>query len=267
MRQIVEIYQQVFSVLRKNPIIYFLFIWVGVLDLIALALLFLAPSPPVSYLIAPIIRTFWSDQYLHYPDNFLLLPKLFGHAHFLISTVVGVFITGLVIKQIEGEYTGEKSSTISSMQIVLKKYISLVIAWLISYGVYVAGLRLLMILLPPVFPVQLFASFLLGVVIQAVLAFFLPALIVLNQGFLRGLWEATRFGARNVLLTSAVILLPVFLALCFSVAKLYTPFFVRVHPEIVLWILAVGIILSVLVDLWVTSSVTLLYLKARQGKS
>lgn len=267
MRQIVEIYQQVFSVLRKNPMIYLLFIWIGVLDLIALVLLFLAPSPPVSFILAPIIRTFWSDQYLHYPDNFLLLPKLFGHAHFLISTVIGVFITGLVIKQIEGEWSGKKSSIISTVQLVLKKYISLVLAWLISYGVYVAGLRILMTLLPPVFPVQLLASFLLGVAIQSILGFFLPALILLNQGFLRGLWEAMQFGLRNILLTSSIILVPVFLALCFSVAKLYTPFFVRFHPEIVLWVLAGGIVLSVLVDLWVTSSVTLIYLKARQGKS
>src|SRR3989338_1102249 len=140
--QVVEIYKQVFSVLRKNPKILFLFFVIGVLDFVALALLFLAPSPPVSYVLAPIIRTFWGNHFLHYPDNFLLLPKLFGHAHFLISTVIGVFITGLVIKQIEGEYTGEKSSTISSIQLVLKKYISLVIAWLISYGVYVASLRL-----------------------------------------------------------------------------------------------------------------------------
>ena len=237
------------------------------MDLIALVLLFLAPSPPVSYLLAPIIRTFWSDQYLHYPDNFLLLPKLFGHAHFLISTVIGVFVTGLVIKQIEGDWSGDRPTAISSMQLVLKKYVALVVAWLISYGVYVASLRLLMAVLPPVFPaVQLLVNFLLGVAVQAILAFFLPVLIVLNQGFLRSFWEAIRFGARNILLTSALILLPIFLALCFSVAKLYTPFFVRVHPELVLWVLATGIVISVLVDLWVTSSVTLLYLKVRQEK-
>ena len=254
--------------LRKNPIIYFLFIWIGILDLIALVLLFLAPSPPVSYLLAPIIRTFWSDQYLHYPDNFLLLPKLLGHAHFLISTVIGVFVTGLVIKQIEGDWSGERATTISSMQLVLKKYVALVVAWLISYGAYVASLKLLMAVLPPIFPaLQLLVSFLLAVAVQAILAFFLPALIVLNQGFLRSLWEAIRFGTQNMLVTSALILVPVFLALCVSVLKLYTPLFVQVHPELVLWVLTAGIVVSVLVDLWVTSSVTLLYLKARQGKS
>ena len=113
-QKIVEIYQQVFSVLKKNPTVWLLFIAVGVFDLSALMALFLAPCEPVSYMLAPIIRAFWGDRFLHYPYNFLLLPKLFNHVHFLIATLIGVFVSGLVIKKIEAHTMDKELSTLTA---------------------------------------------------------------------------------------------------------------------------------------------------------
>jgi hypothetical protein len=265
--RIVEIYQQVFSMLKKNPTILFLFFTIGILDFIALIVLFLAPSAPVSYVLAPIIRTFWSDYFLHYPNNFLLLPKLFGHAHFLISTVVGVFITGLVVKQIEAEVTGQKISTVKAAAIVIRKYFSLVLVWLVSYGIFTLSLKGILPLLPSNIWIHLAGGFFLGLLIQSIFLFLIPALILVKQGFVKSLLEGFRFGIKNVLLTGALIAVPTFLALLVSFTKLFTPRLVRIQPEIVLWVLAGGIVISLFIDVLITSSATLLFLKGRTERS
>ena len=203
--KIVEIYQQAFSVLKKNPTILFLFLWLGILDALALIALFFAPSAPFSYVLAPIIRTFWSDRFLHYPDNFLLLPKLFSHAHFAISTVIGAFITGLVIKKIEADTKGEKISTLFAAGRISRYYFSLVIAWLISYGIFAFTLKGVLFILPKNALIQLVIGFILGLLVQAFISFLLPAIVILENGFFKALWEGFRFGAKNMLITMGLI--------------------------------------------------------------
>ncbi len=264
--QIVEIYQQVFSVLRKNPTVMFLFFAVAFFDLVALIVLYFAPSPPVSNVLAPIIRTFWGDYYLHYPNNFLLLPKLFGYAHFLTSTVLGVFVTGIIIKKIEAETFGQKISTLSAAVPVIRKYLALVAVWLISYGAFVFSLKGVLMLLPHNLGIQLVGGFLLGLVMQSILVFLLPALMIIKNSFFKTLLEGIRFGLKNMVLTSALIFTPMLFALGIAVARLFTPFFVRIHPELVLWVLCSSIVITLLVDILVTSSATLLFLKVRHSK-
>lgn len=266
MTKIVEIYKQVFLMLQKNPTVLFLFLILGIFDGVALTILSFAPIPPVSHLLAPIIRTFWSDQYLHYPSNFLLLPKLFGHAHFLISTIFGVFISGMIIKKIEADNQGQKISTLSAAGYVFKKYISLVVVWLISYGAFTLSLKGSLYILPPNVTIQLVSSFILSLMVQSVVAFLIPSLIIVNRNFFYAFWNGLKMGLQNIALMGAIFFIPMFLAFGLSFAKLYTPFFVRVYPEAVLWVLAGGIVIMLIVDVLVTSSATLVLLKVRNEK-
>jgi len=264
--RIVEIYKQVFSVLRKSPTIVFLFVLLAFFDLVALIVLYFAPSPPVSNILAPIIRSFWGEYYLHYPHNFLLLPKLFAHAHFLISTIFGVLFTGIIIKKIEAETLGQKISTFSAAAPVFKRYVALVAVWLVSYGVFRFLLKGILMLLPHNLWLQLVSGFLLGLAVQSIFIFLMPALILIENGFFKTLLEGFRFGIKNIVLTSALICVPTFFGLLLSITKLYTPFFVRINPESILWILTGSIVITLWVDILVTSSATLLFLKVRHGK-
>lgn len=264
MSSIVEIYKQVFSLLKKNPTILFLFFVVALLDGVALTGLFLAPSPPFSYLLAPIIRTFWSDDFLHYPSNFILLPKLMGHAHFLISTVFGVFITGLVIKKIEVDARGEQLSTIFVSGIIFKKYIPLVVTWLISYGAFTLILKGFLYILPNDMTLQVAGSFVVSLLVQALFTFLLPSIVLLDQNFFKAFWNGLKTGFRKMILMIGILFVPMFLALVLSFSKLYTPLFVQTYPEAVLWVLAIGIVITLLVDIFVTTSSTLIFLRERK---
>ncbi|MBI1977247.1 MAG: hypothetical protein HYS55_00680, partial [Candidatus Omnitrophica bacterium] len=83
-------------------------------------------------------------------------------------------------------------------------------------------------------------------------------------GFFKALFVGFQVGIKNLPLTSGLIFIPMVLAFLLSFVKLYTPLLAeRTYPEIVLWILVGGIGVSLVVDMLVTSSATLLFLKAR----
>ncbi len=258
----VEVYQQSFSVLIKDPTIWIPFIFIGVLDFVALALLFLAPSPPVSYVVAPIIRTFWSSRFLHYPENFLLLPKLQAHAHFLIATIFGVFVTGMAIKKIEAALKGDaRLSTSTAIREVFGRYISLVVVWLFAYFLFKILFNFLNPILTMSLWVQLGAGYVVAVIVQALLGFIIPSVMLREGGFFKSVWEGVVFGFKNLGIASALMVAPLLAVTAVSFAKGLSPILVNYYePDSVLWILVVGIILTVIADILVTSVTAVLYL-------
>lgn len=259
-----EVYKQVFQILKQDPTITVLFLFLALLDLAALLGLFMAHSEPFSFLLAPLIRTFYSDRFLHYPTNFVLLPKLFNHAHLVITTVVGVVITGLTVKKIEGSARGSAHVTLlEASRAVMKRYFAILGAWLLSYVVFRLVFAFAMPLFTSHIAVYMVATFLISVAVQSLMAFFMPAILISDLGFLRGIQEAVRFALKNFLNAVLLITAPMLLIALFSLLKIFSPFFLRVYPELVLWMLIVGIGIMTFVDLMITSSATIFYLKAR----
>jgi hypothetical protein len=259
-----EIYKNTVQVLKENPTLVILFFIIALLDWLALAVLYNAPSEPFSFVLAPIIRTFWDDRYLHYPQNFVLLPKLFSHAHFLILCTFGLFITGIVIKKIEAHFKSKELSIISASGFVLKKFIPILVAWLASYWFFLFLSKILFKVLPQTnLLAQLAGGFFLALIVQSLTAFILPAILVNNRGFFKDFWQGLKTGARHITTTGLIIAVPVLVIILISFFKALGASLVQSNPEIVLWILAVSIFVSMIVDLIVTSTTTLLFLKVR----
>lgn len=265
--KIVDIYEQVFLLLKKDPTLGILFFAIAVLDLVALGILFLAPVEPVSYVLAPIIRTFYDDAYLHYPQNFLLLPKLFTRSHFFIVATLGILVNGLVIKKIERRLSsGRKLSSLSALSTVVKKYIPLLLSWLLTYFIFAIMSRFILQAAPKIIWLQWGITFTLALLIQSLAAFFFPVFLLTEKKFFKGILEGLRYAARNLAVTSAVISFPIFLVILHAFLKIFTPYYIRFYPELTLWVLAGGSILMAFVDLFVTSATTLLYLEGRNQR-
>ena len=73
-------------------------------------------------------------------------------------------------------------------------------------------------------------------------------------------------GFKYLVPTGILIALPVLVLVVYSFLKSVTPIFVQNFPEAVLWILGGGIFVSMIVDLILTSTTTLFYLKVRNQK-
>jgi hypothetical protein len=261
--QVSDTYREAFAILIENPTISFLFLLIAFLDVGALMSLFLAHSWPFSAILAPIIRTFWDDRFLHYPQNFVLLPKLYNHAHFVILSVFGVIVNGIVVKKIEGAVKGNKVHTSAAAVPVLKKYLGLLIGWLVSYGVFVFAAEKILGLLPGNLPLQIAAGFGVSLILQSLFAFILPSLVLGGRGFLKDFWDGIVFGFQNFIPASLIVALPVLIIVIFSFLKALAPVYTRTYPEAVLWVLLVGVFVSLIVEIMVTVTTTLFYIKVR----
>jgi uncharacterized membrane protein YesL len=260
-----ETIEDTLAILKETPVLWVLFLVFALIDFSALFVLHSAHSEPFSWVLAPIIRSFWGERFLHYPDNFALLPKLFNHANFLILSVFGILISGIVIKKMEARTENSELKISSAAGIVFKKYFLLLMVWLFAYGVFVFTLKAVLVRLPSALWIQLFAGFILSVLVQSLFTFLLPALVLSPKGFFRNLWKGMVFGFRYLPVTGLLIAVPMLVMTLLSAFKAFSPVFAQSNPEFVLFTLCVGIIISLGVDLAVTSSTTMLFLKERRN--
>jgi hypothetical protein len=261
-----SVFKQSLIALSQNPTILLLFILIALLDFAALFSLFLSHSWPFSIVLAPIIRTFWDDRYLHYPENFLLLPKVFNHAHVVITALFGVIVSGIVIKKLEAWSQGAKLSTLAAASPVLKRFFSMMITWVAAYFAFTFAVKGILTLVPKDLIPQLLAGYASALVVQSLLMFIFPAVVLGDKGFLKNFASGVIFGLKNLVPTGILIALPVLVLVIYSFFKSMTPILVQNFPEAVLWVLGGGIFVSMIVDLILTSATTLFYLKARNQK-
>ncbi|GEM_PF-1177711 len=264
---VVDIYQQIFTAVKKDPTIFVLFTFIALVDLGVLTFLFLAPMAPVSNLLAPIIRTFWDDIYLHYPQNFLLLPKLFKHAHFLVMATFGIWVNALVVKKIENQLTERKKRSLLSLSgSVLKKYIPLLFSWLAVYFLFTNSLKLINWFMPKVLVLHLGVLFAMTLAAQSLAAFLMPVILCGGKNFFQSWKEAFRQGVLNFKTMSVLTLIPILAVVLLAFLSAFTPVYVRIYPELTLWILVLVSIAMTLVDFFVTSTATVLFLEQRGQK-
>ena len=260
----IDIYKKTITAIKQNPTVIILFMMLGLMDFFALIILFLSHSEPLSIVLAPIIRAFWGSRFLHYPDNFLLLPKLFNHAHLVILATAGILFSGIVTKKVEAYSNGKDIHTGQALVPVLKKYIVLVLAWGLTYFIYSLIIRKALPLFHLKSPwIQLLIGYVFGVVMQAAFAFIIPSLLLSEQGLWKDLMLGLKLGVKYLGITSLVIAFPILLIAVSSIFKMLTPYYVSFNPEIVLVVLGVSLVLSTVVDMVVTTSTVILFLKVR----
>lgn len=263
MTQNVGIFRQTQKTLNENPIIWVLFFFVACCDFIALLILYTAPFGPHAVLLGPIIRTLWSERYLHYPENFVLLPKLMYHAHVVILLIVGIIITGIVIKKVEAYRKGEKLHSVQALKMVLSKYLPLAVCWWLTFTAFNFMIKKGMLLLPSNFWIRLAGVFFFAMLSQALLAYLIPAILLSKAGLLKGIKDAFVIAVRYMRQTLVLIVVPVLVLVVLAYVKALAPFLVRSNPESVLWLLALAIPVTMVADLWISVATTLLFLKVK----
>lgn len=265
---IAGVYSRTFSFLTKTPVALLLFGIVAFLDLVVLAIFFFSHSAPISSILAPPIRRFYGERFLHYPDNFVLLPNLFDKGHFLLLTLVGLIVTGLVIKVVEADVLRrEKSEVASVFGSVIGKYFPLLCVWLLAFGVVRFGGRWLFSVMPGNFWTQLLSLYLLLIVVQSLSAFLFASILISGKGYFQAIAEGFLLAIGNLATLIVILLPPVFLIVVISVLKSISRVYLVVNPELTLYVLVIGIFVSMFVDAFITVSTTLLYLEARNKKS
>jgi hypothetical protein len=247
------------------------------MEIIMLALLYLSPREPLVSVLGPPIRVFFGERFLHYPDNFLLLPRLGSFARSLLYVVAGSLLNGMAAVYIHRAFTGRGEKRAAFMQAFRRYFalagISLTVTLLfVGFARALAAVSVYYFSAHPSFlrvpagiwlgPVAFVADLAAGILIQSLFIYSTAAVMIGRKNIVSAVAASVRIFRRMPLETLLLVTAPVLAYVPVMVLQYKTPFFVSVNPESVLIIAVFGsLINSLLVDVVVMVTVTYLYMR------
>ena len=237
-------------------------------EIILLGILWLAPHPPYSKILAPPIRYFFGDRVLHYPIHLWFLYHAMKHTHLIASIVIGAFMSGIACVMIRQSYDGTPLSFREALVSRQARYRTIVIVWFViclaakgamgltTRAVSHSNDQLLM---------WVGLSVMLG--LQVLLAYAIPAVVFDRCAWWKALLQSIQEALRFPFSTLVVIGIPSAMVIGFAMVAppvQLARWMVRTAPEIaILWI-AMRLLVWMLADVIMTVGVAHLWCLHRQ---
>ncbi len=271
--------------LSSHPIILYPFILIAFLQTIALEILYFSPRPPLVSFFGPVVRTFWRKAFLHYPYNFLLLPKLFYYSQVAIYLFIGAYLSAVAVHIIQ-LINGNKTVTIrNAFRATFKLYIHIFVSALLSLilikifsdalnvvyvrateirsesGIY-AILKNIILYGEPYF------RLLIAVFVTTIFAYVIPVIIIEKAKIHKALWVNFKVLGKTLWTTFLIIFLPMVLYVPILILRSsVAPYIDSNFPEGYALLILLSIVMTLFIDAFVLTAVTTLYLIKREHVS
>lgn len=274
-----KIYNSAFQGFRKNPSWLIPFLIFAAIELTSLFMLVLIPRMPFKVLFGPIIRTFWGEVFLHYPDSFLLLPRLASLARIVLAVLAGSLLTGTVVGMVSDFCVNKRVNFRNSFRLALKNYISLAMIIFILMATFYALQKIFAVVLIKYFtsghtrflflkaniwlgPIFALFNFFMAIFIQALFTYAVPFLIIGQEKVLAAIGKSVVLFKRLFLPTVMLVGLPMLLYIPITVLGYNNAILIKkFFPEITIWVLVLTtLVTSLCIDSMITVSTTFLYL-------
>ncbi len=208
-----------FKTLAKYPSLLIPFLVTAVFEGLVLTVLFYYPRSPFAAIFGPPVKAFYGIRFLHYPYNFLLLPKLFYYGQVLATLTLGVVMFGMAMGMVSQIHTeGTKPRIGGSINRSLRRYLPLVGVWLVTFIISLIILRGPAFLIMKFMQPTTFAKILLQVVsyggilavflVEALFIYAYPAIVVERLGFLKGIARSFSISTGVFLTTAILVIVP-----------------------------------------------------------
>lgn len=284
MGQQAKAYNTSLKSLKNHPALFLPFLIFAILEVIVLVIIYLAPRMPLRLILGPVIRTFWGERFLHYPVNFLLLPKLASLSRMALAVIFSSLLTGMAVALVFAVYNKKHLKLKEAFKSALKKYSSLFIVVLIFTLLFYFLVKLVIIVLVSYFmaghsrllflkaglwmgPILLSINFMLALLIQSAFVYAIPLLIIEKQKLIKAVIGSFVLFKKLFIPTLILVGLPMLVYIPIIILNSKTAFLIdKVFPEFILLVSFLSIIISSLViDTIVTVSTTFLYLINRDS--
>lgn len=269
-----KVYRSTFQAFKINPNLYLPFLIFAAIEAITLIILYFSVRMPLVYVFGPPIARFWGERFLHYPANFLLLPKLLSLARSVTIVAFGSLFTGVAVFIALNSYNNKRTNLKEAFKAGIKKYISLfLVVFIVSIILYYSLIFSTLILAkycPHTWlgPILLTINFFLAVVIQAAFLYAIPMLIIENAKLFKSLVGSLTLFIKLFIPTIILVALPMIIYIPILVLTQNSPVLInKFFPEIIVFVLLLAIIVNTLIiDPLVTVSGTNLFLLSRMSE-
>ncbi len=241
--------------IQNNPAIYAPFIAFAVLELISLILIYLAPRMPLRPILGPPIRAFWGEKFLHYPANFLLIPKLASMSRTTLAVLAGSLLSGIAVAKTYGK----------PVKIAFKKYITLFLIVFLLTVLYYSSFNIINKLLRMRTGLYVL-NFTIALLLQSIFAYAIPGVINHDEKFFKTMVKSFSFFRKNFVITLILVGLPMLIYIPIIILNANTAFLIsKFIPESILYVSILSLILSsLIIDPLITISTALLYIKKKE---
>lgn len=257
-----------FELLINKPKILFPFLILAFFQSLALEFIYFFPRKPLMYIANPIIRKYFGEVFIHYPNNLLLLPKVFYYVQILLYIVIGVFLTAISINIFKNIKSNLPLKTKALIKNALKRYgaffvygvlimvlLSLLkrVDILILSKIFRFGAQYVPNLATKLYPlITPFFLFLTNLIMQVFLILAVPIIVIQKSSLFKALAKSIYLGARNFFGLFALISVPFLLYLPIFLLKNFSFKLVDItFPEINLYVTGAGILVALFVNCFV----------------
>ncbi|MBI4846017.1 MAG: hypothetical protein HY810_06045 [Candidatus Omnitrophica bacterium] len=271
-----ESWSQLVGIIINQPKIMLPFAIMSTIEVSGIVLIFMLLQDPWVNFIRPVIKWYWQEQFLHYPLNLVLLAQLFYYFQVIITLIIGTLITGMTINAInqyklKGDFSFKKA-----FWETLPKYVHLLIISVILLVAITFAFNLQKILIMKLIAknldiftslkanmvnISIFTGTLINGLLQSFFIFACPAIMINNKNCLAALFSSVWCAFSKMFAVLMIVLVPlsIYIPIAMLKGKL---FYIMDHivPEITLFILLAGIIVTLLINVVITVSSTQLYM-------
>jgi hypothetical protein len=275
-------WSETFGIMKKNPIILMPFVVIAFLELLALEFIYFSSRVPLLYIAKPIIRKFFGENFIHYPANLVLLPRLFYYKQIAIYIILGTFLTAVAVNIFKNVKGGVLVKAKAMVRNTLKSYMSLLIYGILisvlvfalqkaDTFVFAKAMRLLARILPvslaPIYTIAFtLFLFLSNVIMQTFLIATIPIIVIERVSLLKALARSFMLGLRNFLTVFTLIFLPFFIYLPIIILKSFsTQLMDKTVPEMNLFITVAGILATIFLDSFAIIAISQFILDKKKG--
>lgn len=280
-----DLFSSSISFLKSNSVLYFPFVIFFAIEIFCLILIYLSNYNPLVFVFGPIVRAFLGEQFLHFPFNFILLPKFASFSRLALSVVIGSVLSGAATLITANIYYKKNIGLSEAFIKALKKYTALfIILFIINAALYFSfkliGLALFkyfshgskeLFFLPIRFwsygPIPVLINFSAAVFFQAAFIFAIPLVMLDNEAPFKAIARSFMLFFKLFRITSLLVILLMLIYLPILILNMKTIVLIEnVFPEFIMLVAIMGSILSSLViDPLMTVASTLLFIKNKEA--
>ncbi|MFC1809019.1 hypothetical protein ACFL3D_02710 [Candidatus Omnitrophota bacterium] len=256
-----DVISKTFKIVFEKPALAIPFLFVGICNFLWLLAVYFSPRYPISLVMAPPIRQFFGDKFLHYPQNFVLLPKLYHFGELIIVCTVGLCLTAYALWMLRCVYEDKKQFFVAKgTRVALKNYIKMLIVFIGLYYTIKGCATFSLSLMRPLFEINphfvlltVPLEVIIITVIQACFFFVFPAFIIGERKFFKGIAENFMLFINNAGAVFVLIIIPSLLFIPSKMLFIYNPLFAQRHGyESICYIIAINIIVNVIADIYIS---------------
>jgi len=276
-------YLIVFKALKGQKNLVLPFVVFALVELALLFLIYVIPRQPFVNALGPIVKAFWGERFLHYPANFLLLPRLASLMRNFLSIFLGPLVTAMAVFMVAGAVRGKAITLGKSLRQAFAKYLSVFLvilcvtalffgmlkfsAWALA-KYFISGHKALLGLSPQLWlgPILIVINLGFVILIQGLFIYSVPLIMLENFKLIKALGASCVIFFKLFFSTVTLILLPLLFFIPVIVLQYNTALIInRFVPEYVLYIAVAAVLVnSLIVDLFITATTTVLYLENKE---